>query len=116
MHATTMGRKTGFDALDVSLDWIGALRGVIEQIRKHDADLARQLRKAAASVPLNLSEGRQRRGKERRYRWGVAAGSAAEAKSCLLVAESWGYVEADELAKAIDLLDRILAMLWRLTH
>ena len=90
LHAiTTMGRKTGFDALDVSLEWIGELRGVIEQIRKHDADLARQLRKAAASVPLNLSEGRQRRGKDRRYHWSVAAGSAAEAQSCLLVAQAW---------------------------
>ena len=109
-------QKTGFDVLDVSYDWIAAVRPLVEQIQRCDADLAKQLRKAASSVPLNISEGRRRHGKDRTYHWRVAAGSADESQTCLLVALEWRYVEAKELAKPLDLLDRVLAMLWRLTH
>jgi len=118
MHAmaTRTVTKTGFDVLDISLEWIEALRPVVQRIQLCDADLARQLRKAASSVPLNIGEGRRREGKDRSHHWRIAAGSADEAQCCLRVARAWGHVKASDLAPVLELSDRILAMLWRLTH
>ena len=67
-------------------------------------------------MALNLSEGRRRMGKDRRYHWNVAAASAEEAHTCLRVAEAWGDVKQSEIKEALQLLDRHLAILWRLTH
>jgi hypothetical protein len=46
----------------------------------------------------------------------VASGSAEEVKAALQVAQAWGYVDGDALNEALALNDRVLAMLWRLTH
>jgi len=45
-----------------------------------------------------------------------AAGSAAEAGEALHVAVSWGYVDAGAASDALATLDRLRAVLWRLTH
>jgi len=101
------------DALDIAHQVIRQVRALVAAIAACDPDLARQIRRAATSVPLNLSEGRQRAGKDRKHLWRVAAGSAAETAEALHVAVSWGYVDA---ADALASLDRVRAMLWRLTH
>jgi len=62
-----------FAAFDVSLELIRSLREVIVRIHRHDPALGTQLRKAAASVPLNLSEGRRRNGADRLHFWRIAA-------------------------------------------
>ena len=41
----------------VVLETLTALRGLIAQIERRDSDLSRQLRRAAASIVLNLGEG-----------------------------------------------------------
>lgn len=105
-----------FDAFDVALDLIRALREPLATIAQRDPDLAQQLRRAAASVPLNLSEGRRRSGKDRLHLWRVAAGSADEVAASLRVAEAWGHIPASAIAPALALCDRILAMTWRLTR
>lgn len=43
-------------------------------------------------------------------------GGASEVRDALRVAEAWGYVDAQALEPARELLDRERAMLWRLTH
>jgi four helix bundle protein len=105
-----------FDAFEVSLHLVSTLRGPLDRLRSRDRNLADQARRAATSVPLNLSEGRRRVGKDRLHLFRVAAGSAAEVRTCLLVASAWGYLEPDTLSEALELCDRILAMTWRLTH
>ena len=105
-----------FDAYRVALDMIRSLRNVITKIRTKNASLAKQIEAAAPSVPLNLNEGRRRMGKDRRYHYSVAAGSADEVRACLDVAEAWGYVTEKEIAPAQANLYRILAMTWRMTH
>ena len=75
-----------------------------------------QVRRAAASVSLNVSEGSRRTGKDRIHLWRVAAGSADEVAASLRVAEAFGYVQAAGTARSLALCDRVLAMLWRLTH
>jgi four helix bundle protein len=105
-----------FDAFDLSIKMVRSLRQPLKQVQAFDASLATQIRKAAASVPLNLNEGRRRVGGDRHHLWRIAAGSADEVRACLLVAEAWGYLQADALAEPLALLDRVLAMSWRLTH
>ena len=105
-----------FHAFDVSLEMIRQVREPLTAITQRDPALADQLRRAAASVALNLSEGRRRSGRDRIHLYRVAAGSADEVAASLRVAEAWGHVEAPSIAPALGLCDRILAMLWRLTH
>jgi hypothetical protein len=46
----------------------------------------------------------------------VAAGSADEIVASLRVAEAFGYLPATASVRSLALCDRVLAMLWRLTH
>jgi four helix bundle protein len=103
-------------AFDVFLELIRSLEQPLAILGRRDPDLAKQVRRAAASVSLNLSEGSRRTGKDRIHLWRVAAGSADEVVASLRVAEAFGYLGATVTAKSILLGDRVLAMLWRLTH
>ncbi len=105
-----------FRVLDHSIALIRSLRGVVGTLRTHDPALARQARNAASSVALNLAEGRARSGRDRRYHFQVALGSASELRTALLVAEAWGDLDPARNAPVQAQLDEIIAMLWRLTH
>ncbi len=105
-----------FQAFEFSLELIRSLDEPLAILDRRDPDLARQLRRAAASVSLNLSEGNRRNGKDRIHLWRVAAGSAAEVAAGLRVAEAFGYLQAGVVARALALSDRLLAIIWRLTH
>jgi four helix bundle protein len=103
-------------AFDLALELIRHLRAPLEVILKRDPSLADQLRRAAASIALNLSEGSLRSGRDRMHLWRVAAGSVAEVAACLRVAEAWGHVDADTVSVPLQQCDRLLAITWRLTH
>ncbi len=105
-----------FDCLECAHEIVKALRLVVPSVASHDGKLADQLRRAASSVPLNVAEGRERGGRDRVYHYRVALGSAAEVVSVLRIAGDWGYVDAADLAPALEALDRVRQMLWRLTH
>ncbi len=105
-----------FGVFEVAVELVAALRAPVAAIAAKDADLARQLRRAAASVPLNIGEGNQRSGGDRVHHFRIAAGSAAETLAALRVAQAWGYAAPDALEPALAILDRVRAMLWRLTH
>ena len=96
---------------DVSLSVIRRLP--LGAIERRDGDLARQLRRAAASVTLNLAEGSNSQGGNRRARYFNALGSAKEVRACLDVARAFGYVDAVDAALA-DEVERIIATLVRL--
>lgn len=89
---------------DVMLDAISMMRPMVGAIERRDRDLASQLRRAASSVVLNVSEGSGSFGAVRTQRYRTALGSARETWSCLLVAERFGYVEPmpDGLAAAMN--------------
>jgi len=89
---------------DVMLDAITMMRPMIRAIARDDRDLASQLRRAAASVVLNVAEGSGSSGGVRTQRYRTALGSARETWSCLLVAERFGYVETmpDGLVAAMN--------------
>ena len=93
-----------------AIDVVRRLVPVIRSIERRDRDLARQLRRAAASVVLNISEGSGSSGGTRTERYRNALGSARETTACLDCATAFGYVSAldDEL---LDALDRVRATL-----
>jgi four helix bundle protein len=93
------------------IDILRALRPVVARIEMHDRDLARQLRRAGASMALNLSEGSGSRGGTRRERYQNALGSARETGACLDVAVALGYVEAVDAVLAAQ-LDHVRATLF----
>ena len=100
-------------AYQVALEVVGELRPVVEQIRKHDATLAKQLVDAASSTVQNLAEGMGHRGGNRRLKWEIAFGEANEVKGSLDLARAWGYVLDDQCVRAK--LQRLLALCWGLT-
>jgi four helix bundle protein len=66
--------------------------------------LADQIRRAAASVPVNIAEGHGRRNKrEFAYFLRVALGSASELQSLMLLARDLNYLEACALTDFWDL-------------
>jgi len=105
-----------FEVFEVSLTLVRAAGPVLVAIGRRDRALATQLRRALSSVALNVAEGRRRAGQDRLHLWRVAAGSANEVCAGLQVADAWGYVGGARLAELFALCDRVLAMLWRLTH
>ena len=103
-----------FDTYDVALELTAAMGPVIAKVKKRDPDLSNQLKRAVTSIPLNLSEGAQRQGKDRIQLYRVAAGSAAEVGTALSIAVSWTLLTDGDIETVNRLLDRLRALLWRL--
>src|SRR5579859_1149368 len=78
---------------EVMIGVLRELRPILVQIEARDGDLARQLRRAASSVALNIAEGSGSSGGTRRERYRNALGSAREVSACLDTAEALGYTE-----------------------
>ncbi len=100
----------------VSLEIVRSVRAPLARLRRHDPDLARQLRRAVNSIGLNVSEGERLVGRDATHHFNIAAGSAKEAQRCLLNAEAWGYLSEKDFAEALRHLDRELGLLWGLSH
>jgi four helix bundle protein len=101
---------------EVALAIIRALRPLVEQIEHRDRSLGQQIRDAARSIPSNLREGRRRVGKDRLHLWRIAAGSADEILGHLDAAAAWGSITEAETKEVRILLDREMAMLYRMTE
>jgi four helix bundle protein len=95
---------------DLVLQIVRALRPFLELLVQHDADLARQMRRALASVPLNVAEGSSSRGGNRAARYHSAAGSMQEVIACVDVAIALGYVESFD-SVLLDQLHKVVATL-----
>lgn len=103
-----------FQAYEVALEMVARLRTAVEALARRDKNLADQVRRASSSVVLNIAEGARRSGKDRLHFYRIAAGSGAEVRAAMEVAQAWGYLGSNPEVET--LLDRVLAMLWRLTH
>ena len=101
---------------NVALEMVTDIKPLIDRVARHDRSLAQQMRRSASSVALNIGEAAYSRGGNQTARFQDAAGSASETRSALQVAAAWGYVSRAASERVDDQLDRILAMLWRLTH
>ena len=80
----------------VLLGLVRTMSGRVRELERHDADLARQCRRALTSAPLNVAEGSYSRGKNRQARYHTALGSLREVLACFEVAEAMGYTAALE--------------------
>ena len=108
--------KHVFDALEMSLQFLERLVPIETRIRQRSSSLAKQLANASESIALNLGEGRLRRDGDKRRHFQMAAGSAAEVTVALRIAVAKRYVLAADVAEVEELLDRVRAMLYRLTR
>jgi four helix bundle protein len=95
-----------FDAVETCRD----VAVVAKAIERSDGDLARQLRRAATSVVLNIAEGSGSAGGNRRQRHHSALGSAREVVACFDAAEAMAYVGPIE-ARTRNRLDVIMGTL-----
>jgi four helix bundle protein len=100
----------------LALETIASLRPLVARIRRYDRSLAVQLVRAASSLALNWGEGEYSDPGTKRARYCNAAGSANETRTALAVAVAWGYLPAAQAEPASQRLDRVIAMLWKLTH
>ena len=105
-----------FDALEMSLKVLEQLAPIELRIRRKSASLAKQLADASESVALNLGEGRIRRDGDKRRHFEMAAGSASEVTVALRIAAAKRYITEAEAAEVDAVLDRVRAMLYRLTR
>jgi four helix bundle protein len=88
------------------------MRGLLASIGKHDADLARQARRALSSIALNMAEGNYQRAGNQRLRFQTAMGSADEVRACLEISAALDYIE-DQPA-LVDAFDRVARTLFNL--
>ena len=105
-----------FLVLEVGLEMLGAVAPLVRLLARKAPDLARQVRRAAQSVPMNIAEGNSRVGRDRLHHFRVASGSAREVIAGLRVALAFGDLEPREVAPAVEFADRTVAMLYRLTN
>ena len=104
---------TGFENLDV---WKAGCRlavDVYSELQKiSDYGLRDQMQRAAVSIPSNIAEGSERRGKKEFVQFlYIAKGSCAELRTQLYIAASVGAVSSDSALKLAGETKRIAAML-----
>jgi four helix bundle protein len=104
-----------FQVEELSLELIDALAPLMPRI-KRDKALEDQLRRAASSIGLNCAEAAFSDPGDRRARLFTAAGSAGETRHALRQAVSWRLVTQRDAEPALNLVDRIVAILWRMTR
>jgi len=111
-----MKRESGFQALDVATQAATACVELCDNIRKPFGDAVSQLTRAALSIPLNIAEGSGRIGKARVNHYRIAYGSARESVKVVEILMALNRVDPKQAKTCLNLLDRVGAMCWRLTH
>jgi four helix bundle protein len=96
---------------DVALRVLEQMRPAVKAMEMRDRDLARQMRRAASSVVLNIAEGSGSSGGTRRERYRNALGSAREVVACIEVARAWQYADVDG-----DVLNEVIGTLVKVTR
>ncbi len=104
-----------FHGLDVYQRAIAFITHAAEVSAALDRDLADQLRRAAFSIALNIAEGSGRTTQADAARfYAFARGSAMECGAIFDVALAIGAVDAERHREALELLQRVVAMLTRM--
>ncbi len=107
-----------FQTLDVyrcSIEFLALSNAVLETLPRGHSALADQLRRGAMSIPLNIAEAQGRTGGADRARtYAIARGSAMECVAILDVGRTLGLVGEGVHRQAVELLERVVAMLTKL--
>jgi four helix bundle protein len=96
---------------DVSVDVVKRLVPVVAEIDRHDGDLAKQLKRARSSIPLNISEGSRARRGRRNLHYGYAKGSAQECIAILETAVASQYIKRPP-EEVVPMLRQIIGTLY----
>jgi four helix bundle protein len=103
-----------FECLEVAHEAVLSIGVVVALVERRDRAMADQMRRAAVSIVSNIDEGVGNSGARRTQHYRYALGSAREVTSQLRVVMAWGY--AADVGAQPALVDRVRAMLWRLTR
>jgi four helix bundle protein len=101
---------------EVSLQVVSDVCRLAGRVQRYDKDLAQQMRRACASVPLNMQEGLYSRGGTQIARFHDAMGSARETMACLHVCIAARYIDRSAVVETLDRIDHVVAGLYRLCH
>ena len=105
-----------FQVEELSIQLIASLVPLMPRIKQRDKSLEDQIRRAASSIGLNCAEAAFSDPGNRRARLFTAAGSASETRHALRQAVAWQLVSPREAETALNLVERIVAILWRMTR
>jgi four helix bundle protein len=100
----------------MALRMVGKVARLAERVARSDRDLARQMKRASTSVPLNIAEGEYSQGGNQKARFHTAMGSARETIACLEVSVAARYIGADDTKGLVEEIDSIVGALWKLVH
>ena len=100
----------------VALEMVKSVHALSRKVQRQEPDLARQMRRCSASVPLNLAEAWHARAGNRTARFDSAIQEAREAIASLDVSVACGYLTQMEASRDLDRLDHIVAACWRLSR
>ncbi len=106
----------GLRVVDEMVGMVGRVHGLARVVARRDVDLARQMRRSSASVGLNASEGLQGCDGNRTARLESAMCSGRETIMALRIAGAAEYLDAGVVAREVDDIDRIVAILYKLKH
>ena len=105
------------DAYQVALEFCQLALKIARKLPRGFAPLADQLRRAAASVPLNIAEGvGKTTPAERIHVHRIARGEALECAAALDVVRLLAVVDPTEIDRAKESITRVVSMLTRMTR
>jgi four helix bundle protein len=108
-----------FEDLEVWKEACRFVKAIYEMTKEgrfaKDRDLVSQLRRAAISIPSNISEGFEKGSSKELARYLLMArGSAGEIRTQLYIARSLDYLDSDHFTKLRDHIIHISSMLTKL--
>ena len=105
------------DVYRVSVEFVAWAYHRAKALEGPDRHARDQLLRASQSIPLNIAEGNGKLPSPDRLRsWRIALGSALECAAILDVLHVCGAMNGDESQEGKRMLERIAAMLTRMTH
>jgi four helix bundle protein len=100
----------------LALEVVASVYRLAAEVQPPDKDLASQMRRACASMVLNLAEGMSSQGGRKVSRYFDSMGSARETVACLHVCVAARLLAQAQVDADLGRLDRIIAGLYRLCH
>ncbi len=105
-----------FLALDLAIEVVGSVYELVEKSPPAASTLVDQVRRSSASVPLNLSEGAGRSGRDRLQYWRIAHASSKETTTSIQLLHAMGILNPQLATHTLAQLDRVNALTYRLVH
>ena len=100
------------EAWKIGMDLVVAIYGLTRSFPREEVyGLTSQLRRAAVSIPSNISEGHQQGTKSYTHSVSLALGSLGEAETQLEVATRLRYVEVERVASVTELAGQLRRVL-----